>query len=58
MATFVFKSLIFIPFKIELPTKNVGLCITLVGLFVKSIVSCSSVVECDSLEDFCCTFPL
>ena len=54
IATFGFRSLVLTPFKIELPISNVGLCITLVGLFVKSITSCSSFVECNSPGELCC----
>ena len=41
-ATSGFSSLVLIPFRIELPTNSVDLCITLVGLVVRSIVSTSS----------------
>ena len=43
-ATFGFKLSVLIPFKIELPTNSVDVCIDFLGLVVKSIFSITSPV--------------
>ena len=58
-ATSGFNALVLIPFRIELPTNSVDLCITLVGLVVRPIVSTSSLAvfdDCDFCEGFCVVF--